>query len=253
LVSVLLVLALLVGASYAQRGLTGALGGAPAPEAPPAGVEASDDPLGAPPVVEGTGGYTFMRTQDDGVSPVAWDPCRPVHYVVSGSAPAGAEGMLEEAVATISAATGLRFVADGPTDEVAGAASRDSYQPDRYGKRWAPLLVAWATPEDDADLGGLTAGMGGPSMMGLAGGPQVYVSGVVTLDAPQFAEGLARGDGAVMRAVLIHELGHAMGLAHHNDPAQVMFAEASFTTTELGDGDRRGLAALGRGECVPDL
>ena len=52
--------------------------------------------------------------------------------------------------------------------------------------------------------------------------------------------------------MITHELGHVLGLAHVDDPRQLMFAENLGTTT-LADGDRRGLAALGAGACVPGL
>jgi len=50
----------------------------------------------------------------------------------------------------------------------------------------------------------------------------------------------------------MHELGHVVGLAHVHDPAQIMFND-NIGQTDLGDGDRRGLAALGAGPCRPHL
>ncbi|MCU1515897.1 MAG: peptidase, partial [Pseudarthrobacter sp.] len=41
-----------------------------------------------------------------------------------------------------------------------------------------------------------------------------------------------------------------LGLDHVNGPTQLMFDETQ-AQTGLGDGDSAGLAALGRGECVP--
>ena len=38
-----------------------------------------------------------------------------------------------------------------------------------------------------------------------------------------------------------------------NDKAQIMFPSATGEITALGDGDRTGLAALGRGPCAPWL
>ena len=51
------------------------------------------------------------------------------------NAPPGADQLVEQAVAKVSAASGLRFVYDGFTSETP-TEERESYQPDRYGKRW---------------------------------------------------------------------------------------------------------------------
>ncbi|WP_240721531.1 matrixin family metalloprotease [Pseudarthrobacter sp. NamE5] len=53
---------------------------------------------------------------------------------------------------------------------------------------------------------------------------------------------------ALVRAVIMHELAHVVGLDHVNDPTQLMYEENS---GQLGTGDRTGLAMLGSGECVP--
>jgi predicted Zn-dependent protease len=81
------------------------------------------------------------------------------------------------------------------------------------------------------------------------------VSGAVWLDGPQFATDLARAPAAerLLHAAVVHELGHVLGLDHVDDPTQVMFPEARLQATRLGDGDRRGLAALWQGRCAPGL
>jgi predicted Zn-dependent protease len=56
-----------------------------------------------------------------------------------------------------------------------------------------------------------------------------------------------------MYSVVLHELGHALGLAHVNDASEVMYPEAQIKVTDLGAGDRRGLAALGSGTCESRL
>src|SRR5829696_3496322 len=84
-------------------------------DAPPAGIGAAQAPLGAPPTMPvGRGGYTFMRLQGDGGDPVAYDPCRPIHFTTSTvGLPPGGDTLVREAVATMSDASGLRFVDDG--------------------------------------------------------------------------------------------------------------------------------------------
>ena len=79
------------------------------------------------------------------------EPCAPIHYVVNTSlAPPGSIADVHEAVRRVSGATGIAFEYDGLTDEEPSI-YRESFQPDRYGDRWAPVLIAWADP-DDSDI-----------------------------------------------------------------------------------------------------
>ncbi|MET3351312.1 UNVERIFIED_ORG: putative Zn-dependent protease [Arthrobacter sp. UYEF1] len=52
-----------------------------------------------------------------------------------------------------------------------------------------------------------------------------------------------------IRAILMQELGHVLGLDHVDDPTQLMYGNSG--QFDFGDGDRAGLALLGTGECVP--
>lgn len=220
---------------------------------PPPGVEAAQSPLGQPPESTGSPAYSLQPSPDPGQPFVAYDPCRPVHYVVRpDNAPPGADQLLHQAVAEVSAATGLRFQNDGSTSE-APSENRNTYQADRYGKRWAPVLIAWSNPEESPGLAGNVAGLGGSGYAQTPGHPIVLVAGQVKLDAPALTDILQRPEGpAQVRAIIMHELGHVVGLNHVDDPGQLMYAENS-GLTEFADGDRAGLARLGRGTCVPQL
>jgi hypothetical protein len=228
---------------------------APPTDRPSPGLETAPKPLGEPPAPPAGGGpHAFAATQVDGVTPVAYDPCRPVHYVLRpDAAPPGAEELVHDAVARISEVTGLRFVFDGPTDEVP-AEQRAVFQPDRYGDRWAPVLIAWRTEAEDPRLAGDFVGVGGSAAVSLGDGPRVYVTGTVVLDADQLPPVLDRPGGAAgVRAVVLHELAHLVGLDHVDDETQLLHPRTRGERTEFGSGDLTGLAALGRGACVPDL
>ena len=220
---------------------------------PPAGLDASPTPLGAPvPAPAGEGGYQFFATQASG-QPVAWDPCRVVHLTVNpAGAPAIGDQLIRQAVAAVAEATGLTFTFDAPTDE-RPSADRAAYQPARYGNRWAPLLIAWSDETETPTLAGDVAGQGGGRRVELPRG-SVYVTGGVTLDrVDAIAEMEAVGGPADMQGVIEHELGHAVGLNHVNDPAQLMSPQLTHGVDTYGDGDRRGLSRLGQGACFPEI
>ena len=225
----------------------------PGSEVPPPGFEAASSPLGVPPASTGSTAYVLQESPDPDQLFVAYDPCRPVHYVVRPDlAPAGTDQLVQESVAAVSAATGLRFVYDGTTTE-APSKDREAYQPERYGRKWAPVLIAWSTPEEATELAGRIAGTGGSSAIQVPGEPYVYVTGQVQLDAPGLTETLAFPEGpALVRAIIMHELAHVVGLDHVNDPTQLMHAENS-GQLDFGAGDRAGLALLGTGKCVPGI
>jgi hypothetical protein len=144
-------------------------------------------------------------------------------------------------------------VFDGPTDEVL-TPDREVFQPDRYGDRWAPVLVAWQTDQENPALAGDVVGQGGSVAVSLGDGPRVYVSGSVALDSVQFPQMMERRNGpATARGVVLHELGHLVGLAHVDDEAQLLYHETVPGVTDFAAGDLEGLARLGRGICVPEL
>jgi hypothetical protein len=208
-------------------------------------------PAVTPPAVGGE--YSFMAHQHGSATPVTFDPCRPIHYVVR---PHGAGttdvSVIREAVAAVSAATGLRFVDDGLSTEAPDAA-RAPFQPDRYGDRWAPVLIAWSDPAESPLLTGDVAGVGGGTPWYDTTGRATYVTGGVTLDAESLLPDLASTDGrAQVVAIVMHELAHVVGLGHVQDVSQLMHAQNTGQTA-FGRGDLAGLAEVGRGACVPGL
>jgi hypothetical protein len=226
-----------------------------APDRPSAGVDEAPYPLGFPlwPPAEG-GPHEYVSLQGDGVTPVAYDPCRTIHYVMRpDGAPDGGEEVVRSSLERLSEVTGLQFINDGTTDEPS-TIDRPIFQPERYGDRWAPVLIAWETEEQNPALAGDTVGQAGSTAVSLGKGPRVFVTGTVSLDAGRMPEILAFRDGEeTARAIVLHELGHLVGLAHVDDPDQLMYPEARREVPDFAAGDLTGLAALGRGACVPEL
>ncbi|MFJ4028258.1 matrixin family metalloprotease [Paenarthrobacter sp. NPDC089989] len=236
-----------------QQGGQGTHTPARALNAPPPGLEEADAPLASPSAPAFTSdSYKFLATNDDG-TPVGYSPCRPLHYVVNdASAPAGTNGLLQTALANVSAATGIQFVSDGTTDELP-TAKREPYQPAKYGERWAPLLISWTTPEAAPALEDKVIGTGGSTMYSLNKGPKSYITGSLELDTPQIAELLAEEGGSdYVLAVMQHELSHVMGLDHVDDPVQLMYPEIG-APDGLADGDLTGLHLLASAPCRKDI
>ncbi len=223
---------------------------------PEPGHEEAAAPLGAPAPVDWDGApYAFLSTQarPDGLEvPVTWSLCRPVHYVVnSAGAPVGFADDVATVVAELADATGFVFVDDGPTDESAGP-DRPIYQPERYGRRWAPLLVQFSDETLQSGLEGDVVGQGGPRTVRREDGLLVAVSGTVWLDASLLESQPVDAEPAHV-GVLRHELAHALGLDHVEDRTQLMNPETRGEFTTFQSGDLYGLSQLARGVCAPDL
>jgi hypothetical protein len=224
-------------------------------DSPRPGHEESEHPLGVPAaLLASSSSYRFLAKQTDGAAPVAYDPCRPIHYVVRGHGePAGADLIVTDSVLRVSHVTGLRFVYDGPTSEAPNS-QRALYQPKRYGDRWAPVLISWVTPKENPDFAADVTGEGGSAHVGFPNRPSAYVTGAVELDTKQIANILQRHDGRqVVRGIVLHELGHLVGLGHVADASQLMFPEGQPGVTDFAAGDLAGLHALGSGTCHPEL
>ena len=225
------------------------------PNQPPPSAEEAPQPRGTPaPTPTGPGKYEVIRTQPDAPkTPVAYDPCRPIHYVINPAhAPRDGAVLVHAAFARLQRATGLQFIDDGATSEPPRKA-RPSYQPGRYNTtRWAPVLIAWTNENAYPDLAGYVAGESGSAPVYAKPNRLVYVTGQVVLDYQDLSVAKVH-DRSMARAVVMHELGHLVGLDHTSDRTQLMFSEAEFNVRDYGAGDLRGLALLGTQACYPDV
>lgn len=182
-----------------------------------------------------------------------WNPCQTITYRVNVAAvPRATRARVlaetRSAVSRLSTATGLRFRYRGTTSEVprSGSMTRQS----------AELIIAVTTPaRTNFPIGGSAIGYGGRVWYWwsrTSGSSTVYgaaiTRGFVVLDVaalrrlrPGFAAGQSQGN------LLLHELGHAVGLDHAARRSSLMYPQL-LTSAPNGyaAGDRAGLLRVGR-------
>lgn len=202
----------------------------------------------APAVVAATSGEWSLRDVAQG-GKVLHDPCIPIRWTISTHRmPIGADEIVREAVAEVAARTGL--VWEGGTYTGTPASFERDPLVNNGTWQWAPVEIGWSTAAESPDLSGNTAGVGGPMVSNGSYGKAEYLrSGTVLLDLDQFPQDLSTAsDRAIAKAMVMHELGHVVGLDHVSDASELMFPAAT-STLDWGPGDLAGLAAAGSGVC----
>jgi hypothetical protein len=209
-------------------------------------------PLGqSPDVARGVGTFKFARQQPGAAEiPITYDPCEVIHVEINDDlAPPTGDRIVRRALDEVSRATGLQFVAQGTTNRLP---EKSSVRPSLgvLGGDWPPVLLAWTTPAQLPDLAGDIAGVGGSqAVKDPLNEHWNYVTGTVALDAPTLTDMLTHPEGERMaQAIVMHELGHLVGLGHVDDPNELMH-EDNLGVVTFGPGDREGLAKLGNGQC----
>jgi Matrixin len=194
------------------------------------------------------GAFRFLERVGD--APVRWNPCDEISYAVNtAGASSSIRSDLREALARVTRATGIDFRSVGTTREPFFRA----YQRMRFhgviGR--AELIIIWV---DHDGYQAILQRLQDPrpsiafakTMAGVTADQDQYFGGIIVMDAEATAR-LGFTDRYTHGSVLLHELGHIMGLDHVKDPDQLMYSGRfpSFGLHDFGPGDLEGLRRLG--------
>lgn len=212
------------------------------------------------PAVPITTSGTFKWSATANGQPVRWDSCRPIYWVdnPANELPA-VHSAVVQAFERISAQTGLKFVYGGTTRETFSAhrnvATTSVYQ--GMNPYWKPVLVTFLNKKAFASALASTNNDNPNDVVAFAGPNEidtaddaVYVSGDITVSNDASKEAIATDGVEKVIAILLHEMGHLVGLAHVSDKNQIMYPYIN--RLDLGPGDKKGLALAGRGVCRTD-
>lgn len=178
--------------------------------------------------------YKFLGLRSDG-TPKRWDVCRAIGWRLNpANAPAGAQADVARALEIITADTGMTFTYLGTTTYI-GWTSGNPAPPDSNA-----VEFSWADESTVPQLAGGVVGLGG-SWWDSTG---TYFKGAITMDVVgEVPGGFASSPGSGQ--ILLHEMGHVLGLDHVDDATQMMNPILKhLPSVDYQAGDRAGLAIL---------
>ncbi|MEY2416330.1 MAG: hypothetical protein QOH53_1664, partial [Ilumatobacteraceae bacterium] len=182
--------------------------------------------------------FTFSEVINGTV--VRWNPCAPIHYLVNmGGYSENFRPVIAEAVERLEAATGLLLIPVGDTTYM--PTSTNQSQLTSLG---GELVIALGDELQTDQVPGSILGRAFILYLSSILRASVVIDvGAVGSNPPWSSLGVG--------PVLMHELGHAVGLAHVSDSSQLMNAVASSNgPTTYGAGDLTGLWQVGAARCT---
>ena len=189
-------------------------------------------------------GYAFSSVLDR--RPVRWNPCAPIRWTFNpAGAPSGGFEVVKAAVARVAAASGTTWQYVGTTS----TKPMSTVLPKSRQRHYPPVLLGWTDGSSDL-LRGQAKGVLAMTRTSWFGVQRRDGSKVAALRAAVIA--FDRTDRLPLRgpvswhAVAMHEVGHAMGLAHVSDTRQLMATVLPRSAADLQHGDRLGLLHVGR-------
>ena len=221
---------------------------APIPLPPPV---PTPGPNGPPDV----GGYVIKWASGPGTSipfdqadpqftPFHWNPCKPIRYAINMNGyDESYRAVITEDIDRVATATGFQFSYMGDSPIIPVEADPWGFPVDDFFHGTAPydIIISLANETITDLVPGSLAGLTWPNWVHFPDKDGRFFVASITMDMGDlFGHSVWAGDG--FGPVLLHELGHAMGLDHSSDTTQVMYGFALPTSANTyGPGDLRGL------------
>lgn len=178
--------------------------------------------------------------------PTRWDPCTVIGYRVNKrQAAKGWRRDVRGALRRVSEGTGYRFVFRGRTRKFPQSDSNNWFPNDTQ------LVIAWAKPAQSSLLRKYPGAAGVGAALSSGGyyngdGTSTYQikKGMVVIDS-RFKRKAGFGRGYTRGELLMHEVGHAMGLSHVGTSKQIMYPYMTKRKARFGKGDLTGMQKRG--------